>query len=161
MHINPLQGHNLYYTDQPVSFWQQEESHPNNRMERTQESAEAYNERCQTCMNRKYVDKSDDSGVSFQVPTRLTPNQAATAVPAHEREHYVREEAKAHREGRDVIHNSIRVFTDVCPECGIQYVSGGEHRIVTRSSSEGEDHHQSHHHQSQENQNNDGFDVSI
>ena len=57
---------------------------------------------CYTCANRRYQDVSDDPGVSFQAPTRLTPGQAAMAVPNHEREHYIREESKARREGREV-----------------------------------------------------------
>jgi hypothetical protein len=94
-------------------------------------------DRCETCSNRFYQDVSDDPGVSFQAPTRLTPGQAATAVPAHEREHYNRESAKAHQQGRDILHNSIRIFMDVCPECGIQFVSGGQHKIITRGSDDG------------------------
>lgn len=88
---------------------------------------------CHTCMNRTYVDVSDDSGVSFQAPTRLTPSQAASAVPAHEGEHVSREAGRASREGRRVVSSSVRIFTSVCPECGATYVSGGETRTVTAS----------------------------
>ena len=87
---------------------------------------------CQTCANRRYQDGSGDPGVSFKSPTKLTPNQAASAVPAHEGEHYSREAAKAESEGREVVSNSIRIFTDVCPECGKTYVSGGETRTITK-----------------------------
>jgi Zn-finger nucleic acid-binding protein len=91
---------------------------------------------CQTCKNRRYQDGSNDPGVSFKAPTKLTPGQAATAVYSHEREHYTREEAKAESEGREVVSNSIRIFTDVCPECGRTYVSGGETTTVTRKKQE-------------------------
>ncbi|MDR1665284.1 MAG: hypothetical protein LBR83_10280 [Clostridiales bacterium] len=91
---------------------------------------------CQTCANRKYQDGSSDPGVSFKSPTKLAPGQAAGAVYAHEREHYTREEAKAEEEGREVLSNNIRLFTDVCPECGKTYVSGGETRTVTRAKQE-------------------------
>lgn len=93
-------------------------------------------EECQTCKNRRYQDGSDDPGVSFQSPTRMSPAQATTKVFSHEREHYSREQSKANREDREVISNNIRVFTDVCPECGKIYVSGGETRTVTRKKQE-------------------------
>ena len=130
MNLNPIQPNHQFYAN-PNAYIPQDDDHPNNRLERPQDSGEIQ-DRCQTCLNRRYVDVSDDPGVSFQAPTRLTPGQAANAVPAHEREHYVREANRAREEGRDVIHNSIRIFTDVCPECGIQYVSGGETRTMTR-----------------------------
>jgi len=96
---------------------------------------------CYTCSNRRYQDVSDDPGVSFQAPTRLTPGQAAIAVPNHEREHYMREESNAMREGREVLSNQIRIFHDTCPECGRTYVSGGETRTVTAYRQEEEDPH--------------------
>ena len=86
---------------------------------------------CETCETRTYQDRSNDSGVSMQMPTRLSPTEAASAVIAHEREHQVREAAKAEAEGRDVVSNEIRIFTSRCPECGRKYVSGGETRTVT------------------------------
>ena len=95
-------------------------------------------EECQTCSNRRYQDGSNDPGVSMKSPTNLTPSQAATAVYAHEREHYTRNAAKAEEEGREVLSNTIRVFTAVCPECGKVYVSGGETNTVTRKVKENE-----------------------
>ena len=86
---------------------------------------------CETCKNRTYQDKSSDGGVSMQSPTRLSPEQAGSAVRAHEREHASREAARAQEEGREVISNDIRIFTAICPECGKTYVSGGETRTVT------------------------------
>jgi len=132
---------NAFAVNQPI-LWQpinrvpHEQGHPHaEEIEHTH----GIDDHCETCSNRRYQDVSNDPGVSFQAPTRLTPGQAATAVPSHEREHYNRETARANQDGRDILHNSIRIFMDVCPECGVQYVSGGEHRIVTRGSDEDDD----------------------
>ena len=46
---------------------------------------------------------SDDMGVSYQTPTRIDPDMAASAVRGHEMEHVVREQAKAQREDRKVV----------------------------------------------------------
>ena len=88
-------------------------------------------EKCQTCENRKYVDVSNDPSVSFQTPTRLSPNEAMFAVAAHEREHVRNEQAKAGSEGRRIVSQSVAVHTSICSECGRAYVSGGETRTVT------------------------------
>ncbi|MCL2168784.1 MAG: hypothetical protein FWB74_02020, partial [Defluviitaleaceae bacterium] len=42
---------------------------------------------CITCDSRRYVDDSTDSGVSFQVPTHISPEQSFSKVRAHEYEH--------------------------------------------------------------------------
>jgi len=86
---------------------------------------------CQTCKRRKYQDGSDDPGVSFKTPSRIAPEQAASAVRGHEYEHVVRERVKAEREDRRVVSQSVTYHTDICPECGKPYVSGGETRTVT------------------------------
>ena len=88
---------------------------------------------CVTCKERRYQDRSSDGGVSMQSPTHLSPEEAGYAVRAHENEHAFREAAKAEEEGRDVVSNTIRIFTSCCPECGKTYVSGGETRTVTVS----------------------------
>ncbi len=88
---------------------------------------------CKTCAERRYQDDSDDSGVSFQSPTRLTPQQASSAVISHEKEHYGREEDKAKTENKEVLSNSIRVYSAICPDCGKAYIAGGETRTVTRT----------------------------
>jgi hypothetical protein len=87
---------------------------------------------CKTCQSRKYQDGSDDPGVSMKSPTHLSTAEAGAAVSAHENEHVVREQAKAAEEGREVVAESVRIFTAVCPECGKTYVSGGETTVVTR-----------------------------
>ena len=88
---------------------------------------------CETCKKRKYQDESDDPGVSFQTPTNVAPEQAASAVRGHELEHVVREQAKAREEGRKVVSQSVTIHTGICPECGDVYVTGGTTRTVTKA----------------------------
>ena len=88
---------------------------------------------CETCESRKYQDGSDDMGVSFQTPTNIKPEQAASAVRGHEMEHVYREQAKAGREGRKVVSQNVTMHTEICPECGKSYVSGGTTRTVTKA----------------------------
>lgn len=88
---------------------------------------------CQTCKERKYQDGSNDPGVSYKNPTNIDPTQAASSVRGHEQEHVVREQAKAKREGREVVSQSVTLHTAICPECGKTYVSGGTTRTTTRA----------------------------
>ncbi len=88
--------------------------------------------KCQTCEERKYQDGSDDSGVSYQTPTHIDADAAPAAVRGHEMEHVVREQAKAKREDRKVVSQTVTLHTDICPECGKVYVSGGTTRTVTK-----------------------------
>ncbi|RQD72539.1 MAG: hypothetical protein D5S00_00610 [Tindallia sp. MSAO_Bac2] len=94
---------------------------------------------CETCENRKYKDDSDDPSVSFQTPTAISPEQAPAAVLAHEYEHVRNEQAKADREGREVVYQSVVLHGGICPDCGKPYISGGETRTVTRGSVNEED----------------------
>ena len=106
----------------------------NREAAQTESAREVYEDgQCQTCEKRKYQDVSDDMGVSFQTPTQVDPNMAAAAVRGHENEHVVREQAKARQEDREVVSQSVTIHTDICPECGKVYVSGGETRTVTRA----------------------------
>ena len=91
---------------------------------------------CQTCKERKYQDGSDDPGVSFKTPTHIGPDQAASAVRGHENEHVVREQAKARQEDRKVVSQSVTYHTDICPECGKVYVSGGTTRTITKANTD-------------------------
>lgn len=91
---------------------------------------------CQTCKNRKYQDGSDDPGVSFKSPTKVDPKAAAAAVKGHEMEHVFREKNKAKEEGREVVSQSVAIHTNICPECGKVYVSGGTTRTTTKGKSE-------------------------
>ncbi len=90
-------------------------------------------EECQTCENRRYQDGSDDPGVSFKSATKISPEAAASAVRGHEMEHVYRNQAKAAREGKEVVSQSVRIKSAICPECGKSYVAGGETRTVTRT----------------------------
>lgn len=98
---------------------------------KVQEAAE--DGECQTCEQRKYQDGSDDMGVSFQTPTRIAPEAAGAMVRKHEQEHVSREQAKAEREDRRVVSQSVTLHTDICPECGKVYISGGTTRTTTAS----------------------------
>lgn len=92
---------------------------------------------CSTCEQRKYQDKSNDTGVSFKAPGHISPEASASAVMSHEQEHVGNEAAKAAGENRKVISQSVTLKTSSCPECGRVYVSGGETRTVTKA--EGKD----------------------
>ena len=91
---------------------------------------------CQTCAERKYQDGSDDPGVSFKTATHISPEAATAAVRGHEMEHVVRNQAKAARENREVVSQSVIIHTDICPECGRVYTSGGTTRTVTRGNTD-------------------------
>ncbi len=86
---------------------------------------------CETCNNRRYQDGSNDAGVSFKSPQKIAKGTEASAVLSHEMEHYNREEANAISEGKEVLSNSIKLFTATWPDCGRSYVSGGETTTVT------------------------------
>ncbi|MCL2108318.1 MAG: hypothetical protein FWH20_03120 [Oscillospiraceae bacterium] len=81
---------------------------------------------CETCKNRRYQDQSNDSAVSLQQATKLNPKEAAHKVRAHEMEHIRREQYQANSDGNRVITQSVRIKSAICPECGENYVSGGE-----------------------------------
>lgn len=87
---------------------------------------------CTTCKERKYQDGSDDPGVSFKTPTKLSPDQAASAVRSHEMEHVGREQFQASQEGREVVSQFVRYHNSICPECGRAYISGGTTTTTTR-----------------------------
>ena len=87
---------------------------------------------CQTCKRRKFQDVSNDPSVSFKAPTSIAPGAEANAVAAHENQHVFHERAKAMREGKEVVYQSVQIHTAVCPECGRVYVSGGKTTTVTR-----------------------------
>jgi hypothetical protein len=90
---------------------------------------------CLTCRNRKYVDSSNDPSVSFQSPSHINPGAAASVVAAHEREHVSNEQAKADREDRKIVSQTVSLHTSSCPECGRIYVSGGTTRTLSKADS--------------------------
>ncbi len=87
---------------------------------------------CETCEQRTYQDESNDPGVSFKTPTRLSPERAAYAVAGHEQEHVLNAQADARVEEKEIVYQSVRIYTDTCPECGRVYVSGGETRTMMK-----------------------------
>ena len=91
---------------------------------------------CQTCANRKYADGSNDLGVSFKTPTKLSPGAAASAVRSHEMEHVFHEQANAKAEGKEIVSQSVAIKTEICPECGRAYVAGGTTTTITKSTAE-------------------------
>ena len=111
-----------------------------NRLKNLQERLDKLNGaqdgECQTCKNRKYQDASDDPGVSFKSASKVGPEGAAAAVRGHEYEHVYRNQAKAAREGKEVVYQSVRIKTAICPECGDSYVAGGETTTVTKTKPE-------------------------
>lgn len=83
---------------------------------------------CQTCKNRKYMDRSNDSGVSFKTPTHVSPQSSFAAVSSHEQEHVSNAINEGNQEGNKLISSSVSLQMDVCPECGTAYVAGGTTR---------------------------------
>lgn len=81
-------------------------------------------EKCETCENRKYQDGSDEM-VSFKSAAHIDPDNAGSAVRAHEQEHVSNAYKKASDKDGEVIQASVSLHTSVCPECGRVYVSGG------------------------------------
>lgn len=88
---------------------------------------------CQTCENRRYVDVSDDPGVSFQSPTHISPSAAGSAVRAHENQHVTRNRNEAEKNGKQIVSQTVTIHTAVCPECGKTYVAGGVTKTVTKA----------------------------
>ena len=82
------------------------------------------NTECETCKNRKYVDGSDEM-VSFKTAQHIPQAAVATRVRAHEQEHVSNAYQKAELEGGEVVRASVRLKTDICPECGRTFISGG------------------------------------
>lgn len=87
---------------------------------------------CEKCRSRRYQDGSNDSRVSFQMPTVMDPVKAKTRVMSHEMEHVRSEQYKAKRENKVVVSQSVRILNDRCEECGRSYVKGGFTRTITR-----------------------------
>jgi hypothetical protein len=92
---------------------------------------------CRTCKSRKYSDRSSDPTVTFQTPTSLSPEQASTAVRAHEQQHVVHEQARARDNGQRVVSQNVTIHSAICPECGRSYVSGGTTTTTTKPADNG------------------------
>jgi hypothetical protein len=133
--ISPLSNQNYYYpyssiqAAQPVSNRSTEQQQfpvlPNIGVTSdVKNSQEIGPKECKTCKARTYKDQSSDASVSFQTPTHVSPEMAASAVAAHEQEHVQNNAQKAQREGMKAT-SFVQISTSVCPECGRMYVSGG------------------------------------
>jgi DNA-directed RNA polymerase subunit M/transcription elongation factor TFIIS len=91
---------------------------------------------CQTCKNRKYQDISNDSGVSFKTPGKIDAGSSASVVKSHELEHVRHQLADAAKDSKQIVSQTVTLHTSVCPECGRSYVSGGNTKTVTKTTSE-------------------------
>lgn len=80
---------------------------------------------CETCKNRKYQDGSDEGDVSFKAAAHIDPKAAAARVRGHEQEHVSNAYQKAEKNNGKVVSCNVSIHTDICPECGRTYVSGG------------------------------------
>ncbi|MDE7281790.1 MAG: hypothetical protein K2N36_08645 [Ruminiclostridium sp.] len=105
------------------------------RLKKMKPVSEPDDGRCETCENRKYQDGSNDPGVSFKTASKVS-GSAEAAVRGHEYEHVNRNQAKAAREDKEIVYQSVTLSRAICPECGKSYVSGGETVTVTRDKPE-------------------------
>lgn len=101
------------------------------RLKKIRPTGELDDGKCETCENRKYQDGSSDPGVSFKTASKVT-GSAEAAVRGHEYEHVNRNRARAERENKEILYQSVTLSRAICPECGKSYVSGGETVTVTR-----------------------------
>mgnify|MGYP006932493361 CR=1 FL=1 len=107
------------------------EKKPENELTESEKKRRFDSLECSACDSRRYQDGSNDSGVSFQNPTKINPSAAEGAVRAHENEHVVRNKAEAEREDRKVISSTVTINHATCSECGKTYVAGGVTRTTT------------------------------
>lgn len=91
-------------------------------------------EECQTCKNRKYVDGSNESDVSFKSPGHVSPEASYGAVTAHEQQHVSNAIAEGSEENKELVSVSVRIKMERCPECGKVYAAGGETTTVIKTS---------------------------
>ena len=87
---------------------------------------------CETCKNRRYVDGSDEN-VSFKSAAKIAPGAADARVRGHEQEHVTNAYDKARQQGGKVLRASVTIKYAICPECGRQYVAGGETRTAIKT----------------------------
>lgn len=80
---------------------------------------------CQTCKNRKYVDGSNESDVSFKAPGHIAPGESYARVMSHEQEHVANARQKSSGKDATLISATVSLKVATCPECGRTYVAGG------------------------------------
>lgn len=81
--------------------------------------------KCETCSRRRYIDKSNESNVSFQSARHIDPSASASVVASHEREHVSNAIQKGNQPNAKLVRATVRLITAICPECGRRYVAGG------------------------------------
>lgn len=79
---------------------------------------------CETCKNRKYVDGSNETNVSFKAPGHISPQASVAAVKAHEQQH-VTNAYRKEGQGAEVVSATVSIKMARCPECGRSYAAGG------------------------------------
>jgi hypothetical protein len=82
---------------------------------------------CDTCATRKYLDQSDEM-VSFKSASHVSPDDARSAVSAHESEHVANAYKDAAENNGKVLSASVTLKSAICSECGRSFISGGETR---------------------------------
>lgn len=82
-------------------------------------------EECQTCKNRRYIDGSNESDVSFKTPTHISPQNSASMVRAHEQMHVANARQEGAKPDAELVSASVKLNMAVCPECGKAYMAGG------------------------------------
>lgn len=133
--INPLSNQNYYNPydtlqvpppsgNAPIAQQQSANSPVSGETSDLKKNQEIGPKQCKTCAARTYKDQSGDASVSFQTPTHVAPEMAASAVAAHEQEHVQNNAQKAQSEGMKAT-SFVQIRSSVCPECGRIYVSGG------------------------------------
>ena len=134
--LNPRNAENLnapleFMTKSPFHAENSDATKSNKNIEDTENTEE-----CETCEKRTYVDGSNESDVSFKTPGHISPEASASVVSAHEYEHVRNAMQEDKKEDAELVNVSVSLKTDICPECGTSYVSGGETRTTMRYGAE-------------------------
>lgn len=87
---------------------------------------------CETCKNRKYVDDSNESDVSFQSPGHVSATASTSVVRAHEQQHVANAyQTESSGKGR-VMSVNVSIKMGRCAECGRSYAKGGETKTTIK-----------------------------
>lgn len=122
-------NNNISYSNYNIGYGEK-----NNISQKQGKTSQVEKTECQTCKNRKYVDGSNESNVSFKAPGHINPQNSASVVASHEREHVKNAVNEGNKKGNKLLSVSVSLKTSVCPECGRTYVSGGTTRTLTKKS---------------------------
>ena len=94
----------------------------------TKETKETQKAECQTCKERKYMDQSIVSDVSFPPPHLSAPGLAAQMFWTPAGVHVQTGCAHGKKQKTRLVSVSVSLKTGVCPECGKTYIAGGTTR---------------------------------